>query len=167
MFRNFREAYINLIFFVESFVNSVGFDAYLAGFAKTYEEELHLKGIQKENPKNGHRTYSDFKQRLKNFARIIGDEAINVAVEPYKSYIENSIELRNQYIHSNPTKSKISLGLEGWKKKCDIFIDHECFDLLNSFWETCYPKKVFPKVIFNEFYGNSFKGHQGRMMVLE
>ena len=46
IFRNFRESFINIIFFVESFINSVGFDAYLNGIAKTSNEELHLKGIE-------------------------------------------------------------------------------------------------------------------------
>ncbi len=62
IFRNFRESYINLIFFIESFINSVGFDAFLSGVGKNEDEELKLKGIQKINPKNNYPTYSDLKQ---------------------------------------------------------------------------------------------------------
>jgi|GEM_PF-4008438 len=46
-------------------------------------------------------------------------------------------------------------------------IDHKCFEVLEGFWKGCYPVKVFPRVIFNEFYGSSFKGHQGRFVVTE
>jgi|GEM_PF-5565896 len=65
MFRNFREAYINLVFFIESFINSVGLDALLDGSAKTETDENKLKGIEKI--KNGWKTYSTLKQRIKNF----------------------------------------------------------------------------------------------------
>lgn len=165
IFRNFREAYINLIFFVESFINSVGFDAYLAGSAKTANEELQLKGIQKIIPKNGYKKYSNLRDRIINISRIINGKAIDPDLEPYKSYLDNCVELRNQYVHSSPEKGKILLGMEDWKNKCDNMINNECFDFLNAFWKNCYPNKIFPKVIFNTFCGNSFKGHQGKFMM--
>ena len=84
-----------------------------------------------------------------------------------KSYLEHNVELRNQYVHSLPEKGKILLGIEDWKKKCDDMINTECFDFLNAFWKSCYPSKVFPKVIFTIFWGNSFKGHQGRYLATE
>lgn len=167
MFRNFREAYINIIFFVESFINSVGYDAYLAGQAKTIDDEIQLKGIQSINPKNGFKRYSNLRQRIENISRIINATAIDVETDPYKSYLENSVELRNQYVHSSPEKGKILLGVEDWKNKCDKMINNECMGFLNSFWKDCYPTKTFPKVIFNIFCGNSFKGHQGKFMVTE
>lgn len=167
MFRNFREAYINIIFFVESFVNSVGYDAFLAGKAQNKEEENHLKGIQSVNSKNGFKKYSSFKQKIENISKILNGTTINTDLEPYKSYLDHSVELRNQYVHSSPDKGKILLGIEDWKSKCDKMINKECFDFLNTFWISCYPTKSFPKVIFNVFWGNSFKGHQGKFMATE
>lgn len=167
MFRNFREAYINIIFFIESFINSVGYDAFLGGKAQNKEEENHLKGIQSINTRNGFKKYSTFKQTIENISKILSGTSINTNLEPYKSYLNHSVELRNRYVHSSPDKGKIVLGLQDWKNKCDNMIDNDCFDFLNSFWISCYPTKSFPKVIFNVFWGNSFKGHQGKFMVME
>lgn len=166
MFRNFREAYININFYAESFINSVGFDAYLAQLAKNVDEELQLRGIQSINTKKNFKTYSSLRKRIENTSRIINGTAIDTNNEPYKSYLEHNVELRNQYVHSSPDKGKILLGLEDWKKKCDNMIKSECSDFLNAFWEGCYPNKTFPKIIFNVFH-NSFKGHQGQAMILE
>ena len=166
MFRNFREAFINIIFFVESFINSVGFDAYLNGIAKTNDEELHLKGIENMN-KKGFPVYPNLRVKIKNIARVLNNVEINTDLEPYKSYLEKSVELRNQYVHSSPSKPKLLLSIDDWKEKCDLMINNECMDILTEFWKSCYPNKPFPKIIFNEFGGNSFKGHQGKFVILE
>src|SRR6266542_5454069 len=144
MFRNFREAYINIVFFIESFINSVGFDALLNRFAKCEDDENKLKGIEKI--KNGWRTYSTLKQRIKNFSLIINGSPIDTSKEPIKSYLEVSVELRNQYVHSSTDKTKNRYTPEDWKYKCDEMINHKCFEVLEAFWKGCYPKKVFPKI---------------------
>jgi hypothetical protein len=167
MFRNYRESYINIIFFIESFINSVGFDAYLAGLAKTNEEELNLKGIQTINPKNNFKKYSNLRQKIQNIPKVINNAVIDTETEPYKSYLDQNVELRNQYVHSSPDKERVYFGVEDWKAKCDTMINKECFAFLNAFWISCYPSKTFPKNIFNVFNGNSFKGHQGMFVIEE
>lgn len=165
VFRNFREAYINLIFFVESFINSIGLDAFLNGIAKSEEEENKLKGIEKI--RNGWKTYSTLKQRIKNFSQIINGVPIDVDRDPIKQYLTICVELRNQYVHSSLEKKKNYFTPNDWKLKCDEMIDHQCYEVLKEVWNGCYPSKGFPKIIFNEFYGSSFKGHQGRFVVVE
>ncbi len=167
MFRNFRESYINLIFFIESFINSIGFDAYLRGTAKNIDDENILKGIKSINPKNGRKSYCSIKDKLERFPKIIANNTIDIGIDPYKSYLNISVELRNQYVHSSHEKGKALLSVDDWKKKCDEMIEHQCFDLLNEYWKSCYPNQSFPKIIFNAFYGNSFKGHHGRFFVIE
>lgn len=167
MFRNYREAYINILFFMESFINSVGFDAYLSGLAKDENDENQLKGIENINPKNGYIKYSTLRQRLENIPRIINSKRIDTNQDPFKSYLQNDVELRNKYVHSSPEKGRILLGLEDWKSKCDKLIQSDCFTVLNEFWSSCYPNQIFPKVIFNTFWGNSFKGHQSRSYSLD
>jgi len=81
VFRNFREAYINLVFFIESFINSVGFDALLGGSAKSETEENKLKGIEKIK-KNGWKSYSTLKQRITNFSQIIDGKPIDTNKDP-------------------------------------------------------------------------------------
>jgi hypothetical protein len=164
--RNFREAYINIIFFMESFINSVGFHAFLNGVAKNPNEEFKLKGIESVS-KKGFKNYSNLKQRLINIPKIISGTDLDVTKDPFLSYLSNDVELRNRYVHSTPEKDQIDIQPEDWKKKCDNMISIDCFDILNSFWKKCYPSETFPKVIFNTFWGNSFKGHQGKSMVLD
>lgn len=160
-FRNFREAYINLIFFVESFINSVGYHAYLSGISKDVNDENHLRGINKVD-KNGFKIYSNLKQRISNISQIIGGQAIDCTKEPFSSYLQDGVELRNQYIHSSVDKPKLKYSLENWKKKCDLMIDTDCMNTLNMFWKACYSNEHFPIIIANAFDGNSFKGRPGK-----
>lgn len=164
MLRNFRESYINIILFVESFINSVGYDAFLSGKAKTPSDELKLRGIQGQR-QNGKYNYSTLINKLENIPGIIGGAAVDVTSEPYASYIAQDVELRNGYVHSSPDKPKPKFSIEDWKQKCDEMIETKCQLILDSFWKACYPLKDFPGVIFNAFHGNSFKGIQHKMVV--
>lgn len=160
-FRNFREAYINLIFFVESFINSVGYHAYLSGIGKDDDEDNQLRGIESIG-KKGFKNYSNLKQRISNISRIVGGQALDCSLEPFSTYLQTSVELRNQYVHSSIDKPKIYQTLENWKEKCDKMIDTECMDMIKKFWHACYPTQHFPIVIANSFDGNSFKGRPGK-----
>lgn len=160
-FRNFREAYINLVFFVESFINSVGNHAYLSGIAKDEKEENQLRGIEGVS-KRGFTNYSNLSQRISNISRIVGGKSLDCSLEPFKTYLKTSVELRNQYVHSSIDKPKIQYTLEDWKKKCDDMIDQDCMEVIQAFWSACYPSIHFPIVIANSFHGNSFKGRPGK-----
>lgn len=130
-FRNFREAYINLVFFIESFINSVGFHAYLSGVAKDEKEENQLRGIERISDK-GYITYSKLSQRITNISRIVGGSAVDCSSDPFKTYLKTSVELRNQYVHSSVDKPKIQYSLEDWKNKCDGMIDNDCMQVIGS-----------------------------------
>lgn len=160
IFRNFREAYINLIFFGESFINSVGYDAYLNDLARNEKERLALRGIKPDK-----KSYLSIAAKLKEFTKIIGGISIDIGLEPYRTYLHQYVQLRNQYLHSSPDKGKMRLGIDDWKSKCDELIDGRCIEFLETFWKSCYPQKMFPKVIFNSFYSNAFKGRPGKMYV--
>lgn len=166
IFRNFREAFINLIFFTESFINSVGIDAFLKGIAQSPDDANKLKGISSLN-RNGYATYLTLRLRMEHTSRIIGGTALDTKQNPVQAYLQDSVELRNQYVHSSATKPKNYFTAGDWKLKCDDMISHQCFAVLNTFWKACYPQKVFPKNIFNAFHGSSFKGFQGQFMVVE
>lgn len=163
MFRNFREAYINIILFIESFINSVGYDAYLAGRGSTPGEGLKLKGIQGTRA-NGKYNYSTLVNKIENISQIVGGTKIDVADEPYATYLDEDVSLRNSYIHSKPADQQPRFTFEDWKRKCDDFIGTNCQLILDAFWKACYPARPFPIVIFNAFHGNSFKGIQHKMM---
>lgn len=166
MFRNFREAYINIILFIESFINSVGFDAFLDGKASNSADELKLRGIQGVR-KNGRYNYSTLINKIEDITRIIGGSSVDITKEPFADYLNQDIELRNTYIHSSPDKQKPLLSIDDWKVKCDELIEDKCHSILNSFWKACYPNRPFPGVIFNSFHGNAFKGIQHKMVAYQ
>jgi hypothetical protein len=165
MYRNFREAFINLIFFVESFINSVGFDAFLNGIGKDIKEARKLKGIKSINSKNGFTSYLSLKEKIAEYSKIISGKKLDTEIQPFKDYIDECVSIRNKYVHSSPEKGNLKISLDEWKLKCDNMIDNIVFDVINSFWKGCYPKKRFPAVIFNAFSGNSFKGRSGKYMI--
>jgi hypothetical protein len=164
IFRSFREAFINFIFFVESFINSVGYDAFLKGAGKDEIEKNKLKGI-KSIKGNGFKSYLSIRGKIKEYSKIISGTELDTDNEIFKNYINECVELRNQYVHSSPEKGNLKVSLEEWKKKCDKMIDIQCFEVLNAFWKGCYPQKQFPVVIFNELSSSSFKGRLGKMMI--
>jgi len=164
MFRSFREAFINFIFFVESFINSVGYDAYLKGKGADESERNKLKGI-KSIKANGFKSYLSIRGKIKEYSRILSGTELDTENEIFENYINECVELRNQYVHSSPEKGSLKISLEEWKEKCDLMIDKQCFEVLNTFWKGCYPDKQFPVVIFNELSSSSFKGRLGKMMI--
>ncbi|MFC4634471.1 hypothetical protein ACFO3O_11170 [Dokdonia ponticola] len=165
MFRSFRESFINFIFFVESFINSVGYDAYLKGKGTDETEKNKLKGIKSVNQRNGFKTYLSMRDKIKEYSRIISGTELDINNDIFKNYINDCVELRNQYVHSSPAKGKIKISLDEWKRKCDLMIDKQCFEVLETFWDGCYPEKQFPVIIFNELNASSFKGRLGKMMI--
>ena len=166
MMRNFREAYINIILYIECFINSVGYDGYLSGASASTGDQLKLRGIQGTRS-NGRYNYSSLTNKIENISRIIGGSAIDVSIEPYASYLAQDVELRNSHVHSSPDKPKKHFSIEGWKQKCDEMIETKCQLILNAFWNACYRSKPFPRVIFNAFHGNAFKGIQHKMVAYE
>lgn len=166
MLRNFRESYINIILFIESFINSVGFDAFLDNKAQTPADELKLKGIQGIR-KNGRYNYSSLINKIEDITRIIGGSPADITNEPFASYLAQDVEFRNTYVHSSPDKPKPLFSIDDWKHKCDELIKDKCQLILNAFWKACYHNRSFPGVIFNAFHGNAFKGIQHKMVAFQ
>lgn len=164
MYRCFRESFINFIFFIESFWNSVGFDAFLAGFGQNETDKNKLKGIKSIN-RNGYKTFLSIRGKIKEYSRIIGGTELDTENEIFENYINECVELRNQYVHSSPERGNPKVSLEEWKSKCDKMIDKQCYEVMSTFWKGCYPDKQFPVVIFNQLSSNSFKGRLGKMMI--
>jgi len=163
MARNFREAYLNIILFMESFINSVGYDAFLGRNTLDQRDALKLKGIQGQRA-NGRYNYSTLEQKVQNISWIIYGTELNTDNEPFYSYLQTDVQLRNCYVHSKPGELPAITSIEGWKNKCDEMIARKTETVLHAFWKGCYPDKPFPGNIFNVFHGNSFKGHQGKMV---
>lgn len=158
--RFFKEAFINLILFVESFINAVGYDAFLQGIYSSDEEKLNLQGQYTNNKQI---KFLSIKNKLKTIPKIInknlGNE-LDPNSEPYKTYFENFVDLRNSYMHTSPSKGSTWFSPLDWMSKNDILIDNNCFQVIEGFWKACYPNKSFPLYLKVIYYSDGFVGRQ-------
>lgn len=161
-FRNFREGFINLVFFVESFISSVGYHGYLLLDPSDENDQNQLRGIQNVSRK-GFKNYSNLKQSIENISRILGGKPIDCNIDPIKLYLESCVELRNKYVHSSRRADIHVQTIDYWKTKCDEMIDSTVCDVIILFWRGCFPNEPLPFMILNTFTSNLFKGRPGSM----
>lgn len=162
-FKNYREAYINLLFFIEAFINSVGYNAILESNSYTPEQINRLHGFSLSK-RNNRILYSNISKKMEDIAFIISGIKIDLNQSPYKDYVKSEVEIRNKYIHSSPYDEKVKLNYTriNWKDKCLILIETFTLEILEAFWKHCYPKRNFPPYIFNGFCMGTFKGFQSK-----
>ncbi|MBK8329356.1 MAG: hypothetical protein IPL09_07775 [Bacteroidetes bacterium] len=162
-YKNYREAYINLLFFIESFINAIGYNAILEPNCFTEEQVNRLHGFFIPK-RNNYKKYSDIPTKIKDISRIISGVEIDVTISPYMDYIKGVVEIRNKYIHSSPFEAKASLNYTriNWKQKCLLLIESFALELIQKIWMHCYSNKRFPPFVYNGFYLGTFKGYQSK-----
>lgn len=168
-YKNYREAYINLLFFIESFINSIGYNAILEPNKFTTDQINRLQGF-KIAPKNNRVIYSNISQKIEDIAFIVSGNKIDLTKYPFVDYIKQEVEIRNKYIHSSPfeEKEKLNFSRINWKQKAIDLINGFAIEaLLMKLWTHCYPKKRFPVFIFNGFYLGTFKGFQSKGLAVD
>jgi hypothetical protein len=167
-YKNYREAYINLLFFVESFINSIGYNAILEPNSFSVDEVNRLQGF-KIAQKNSRVIYSNISQKIDDIAFIISGNKIDLTKYPFVDYIKQEVEIRNKYIHSSPfeEKEKLNYSRINWKQKAIDLINGFAIEALTmKLWTHCYPQRRFPAFIFNGFYLGTFKGFQSKGVAL-
>lgn len=164
VYKNYREAYINLLFFIESFINSIGYNAILEPNSFTTDQVNRLQGFRLA-PKNNRILYSNISQKIEDISVIISGNKIDLTKHPFVDYIKQEVEIRNKYIHSSPfeEKEKMNYSRINWKQKAiDVINGFAIESLLMKLWSHCYPSRKFPAFIYNGFYLGTFKGFQSR-----
>lgn len=162
-YKNYRESYINILFFIEAFINAIGYNAILE--PNTYSQEqinkLHGFSLAKKNDRI---IYSNISTKLQDISTIISGVPIDLRQSPYCDYIKSEVEIRNKYIHSAPheEKEKLNYSRINWKDKCHFLIESFAIKILEAIWTQCYPQRNFPPYIFNGFYMGTFKGFQSK-----
>lgn len=164
VYKNYREAYINLLFFIESFINSIGYNAILEPNSFSTDQLNRLQGFRVAS-KNNRVIYSNISQKIEDIALIISGKKIDLTKYPFVEYIKQEVEIRNKYIHSSPfeEKEKMNYTRINWKQKSiDLINEFAIESLLMKLWSHCYPKRNFPAYVYNGFYLGTFKGFQSR-----
>jgi len=164
VYKNYREAYINLLFFIESFINSIGYNAILEPNSFSTDQVNRLQGFWLAR-KNNRIMYSNISQKIEDISEIISGNKIDLTKYPFVDYIKQEIEIRNKYIHSSPfeEKEKLNYSRINWKQKAiDLINEFAIESLLMKLWSHCYPPRKFPAFIYNGFYLGTFKGFQSR-----
>jgi hypothetical protein len=154
LIRYLKESFINLILFVESFVNAVAFDAYLNNVTSDETKKLHLLGKKGK----GEYEYLNIRHKFEKIPLIINNKLmlkIDLNSDPYKTYFSNFVELRNTYVHTSPAKGNTWLSSEEWIKKNNLFIDTICLPVIEGFWKACYPDKRFPLYLHRSYHSES------------
>jgi hypothetical protein len=168
VYKNYRETYINLLFFIESFINSIGYNAILEPNCFSADEVNRLQGF-KIAQKNNRIIYSNISQKIEDISFIISGSKIDLTKYPFVDYIKQEVEIRNKYIHSSPfeEKEKINYSRINWKQKAiDLINGFAIESLLMKLWSHCYPQRRFPPFVFNGFYLGTFKGFQSKGVAL-
>ncbi len=140
-----RMAIISFFSFLESFINSIGFDYY-------YRNKNELSNADEEilqGSKKGR--FLNLKYKIEKFQKIIRSDKIAKIVlsddsqrkEPFKTLFKDYEELRNATVHFSPKKARIWLKPHDWMKKAEEFSKLVVQAAL-EIWLSCHEEKKCP-----------------------
>lgn len=135
-----RVSIISFFSFLESFVNSIGFDHYYRN--KQALGNADAETLQGKNKKGG---YLNLKYKIEKFQKIIRPDGVSQIIlsddnqikEPFKSLFREYEELRNSSVHFSPIKTKIWLKPHDWMNKSEIF-SNLVIEAALQIWKSCH-----------------------------
>ena len=140
-----RLTIISFFSFLESFVNSIGFDHYFRNKEKlnSADEEI-LQGSKKGR-------FLNLKYKIEKFQKIIRSDNVakiilsddNQIKEPFKTLFEDYEELRNASVHFSPKKSRIWLKPHDWVNKAEEF-SKLVIQAALEIWKSCHVTEKGP-----------------------
>jgi hypothetical protein len=140
-----RLTIISFFSFLESFVNSIGFDHYFRNKEKlnSADEEI-LQGSKKGR-------FLNLKYKIEKFQKIIRSDNVakiilsddNQIKEPFKTLFEDYEELRNASVHFSPKKSRIWLKPHDWVNKAEEF-SKLVIQAALEIWKSCHETEKGP-----------------------
>ena len=136
--------------FLESFVNSVGYDYFQKNKLKLSQADIETLSGQKKGQ------FISLEKKIEKFPTIIRDDKKPVIItsdpqqirEPFKSIFGQMKEIRNSSVHHSPLKTSI------WRLPSDWLNDAEqtsknCIEAASNFWIACYPNSKGPTYLHN------------------
>ena len=162
-----RMAVVSFFSFLESFVNSIGFDHYFR-----YKKSLNnndaeiLQGNKKGRVLN-------LKYKIESYQKIIRSDKKAIIVlsddnqitEPFKSLFCYYEELRNSSVHFSPQKAKIWLKPYDWVEKAELFSQLIIEGAL-MIWKSCHETNKGPDYLGRLEYDRLYKEAKQRDDVL-
>jgi hypothetical protein len=143
-----RLTIVSFYSFLESFVNSVGFDFYHRNKTNLTERESEiLRGKKRDR-------YLQLEYKLEKFPTIIRQDRAQVifikdrnqAKEPFRTLFRDYKNLRDSSVHYSPLKEKISHSPIDWITKAREFKDL-AMKAAQVFWGACYPDRQDPEYL--------------------
>lgn len=140
-----RLSIVTFYSFLESFVNSIGFDFYLRNKSNLTERESEILKGKKKN------RYLQLEYKLEKFPTIIRQDKAQViyikderqSKEPFRTLFRDYKNLRDSSVHYSPLKEKISHSPIDWIKKAREFKELS-IKAAQLFWQACYPNRQGP-----------------------
>jgi hypothetical protein len=134
-----RLTIISFFSFLESFVNSIGFDYYYRNksILNSNDSEI-LQGRKKGR-------FLNLKYKIEKFQKIIRTDKVAKIIlsddkqirEPFKSLFEDYEGLRNASVHFSPEKSRIWLKPHDWLNKAENF-SNLVIEAALEVWKSCH-----------------------------
>lgn len=150
--------------FVESFINSIGYDFYLRNYSQLEDGEIDLlKGLKKGN-------FIKLESKIENIQKIIRNDKKAIIVvtdskqlkEPFKSLFTAIKEIRDSSVHYSPLKEKIWYKPDDWIKYINKTAKTS-IDAAIEFWSACYPDQPLPEYLHELNYDKHVKIAENRL----
>jgi hypothetical protein len=153
-----RMAVVSFFSFLESFVNSIGFDYYYRHKEILSEKEAEIL----QGSKNGR--FLNLKYKIESFQKIIRSDKKSVIVlsdenqiiEPFKSLFDYYEELRNSSVHFSPNKSRIWLKPHDWVERAEQF-SKLIIEAAALIWKSCHETNKNPDYLGRLEYERLYK----------
>ena len=140
-----RLTIISFFSFLESFINSIGFDYYYRNINRLNSSDSEiLQGSKKGR-------YLNLKYKIEKFQKIIRTDKVakiilsddNQIREPFKSLFEDYEGLRNASVHFSPVKTRIWLKPHDWLNKAENF-SNLIIEAALQIWKSCHQTNKGP-----------------------
>lgn len=155
-----RMTIISFFSFLESFINSIGFDFYYRnrGKLKSGEEEL-LQGTNLNQTR-----FLSLKNKIEKYQEIIRSDSVakivlsdpNQIKAPFKTLFEKFNELRNASVHYSPKKARIWLKPHDWVNEAEEFSKLVIQSAL-EIWKSCHEVNKGPDYLGRLEYDRLYK----------
>lgn len=135
-------------FFVEAFVNSIGYDFYLRNRNNLSHKDIDILHGKKKG------RYVPLENRIENFQSIIrADKRIIINTtddkqikDPFKTFFGEIKAIRDTASHFSPIKGIIWYKPNDWLEKVKMSA-RLGLELSKEFWLACYPNKDLPEYL--------------------
>lgn len=143
-----RLCILSFFSFVESFVNSIGYDFSLRNKDILSPKDIEILHGQKKG------RYLSLEYKIEKFPSIIRPDKKTPIIlsdakqikEPFKRFFKHIKEIRDSSVHYSPEKEAIWRKPKDWIKRAGSS-SKLCLEVSLEFWRACYPDRKKPQYL--------------------